>query len=146
MLTARGQIWDGGIIRQLTNASTFGNTSLAAWPASLLPKLAHDAFFEPTASWLSTLDLSAPLSTALAWSREANLWNCDYVFSQATNGTDLATSGYAQGAFPIVEVQVAKAALRLAKWLDGLVEGHYKKREVVFWSVPSWIGGPNGGK
>lgn len=37
------------------------------------------------------------------------------------NDTDLGTDGYAQGAVPIVELQMSKAALRLGTWLNMLV-------------------------
>lgn len=46
------------------------------------------------------------------------------------NGTtDLAESGYAEGAYPIVEMQVSKAAVRLAAWLNRLVEGGLEGEE-----------------
>lgn len=70
------------------------------------------------------------------------------MYSQVINGTavDLATGGYAEGAYPIVEVQAAKAAVRLGTWLNRVVEGRYRReREVVLRTNPSWVGGPNGG-
>lgn len=67
------------------------------------------------------------------------------MYSQAFNGTDVATSGYAEGAYPIVEIQVAKAALRMATWFNKLVDGRYKEREVILRLNPSWVGGPAGG-
>ena len=63
------------------------------------------------------------------------------------NGTDLLESGYASGAFPIVELQVSKGALRLAKWLNNLVAGKYNPdREVILRTNPSWVDGPSGGE
>jgi len=67
------------------------------------------------------------------------------VYSQVFNGTDVATTGYAEGAYPIVEIQVAKAALRMATWFNRLVDGLYKEREVITRLNPSWAGGPSGG-
>lgn len=45
------------------------------------------------------------------------------MYSQTWNGTDLLASGYAAGAYSIVELQVSKAALRLGTWLNRLVAG-----------------------
>lgn len=81
----------------------------------------------------------------MEWARDTNEWTCDYVYSQIFNGTDLATSGYAKGAYPIVEIQTAKAAVRMAAWFNKLVDGTYKEREVIFSLNPSWVLGPAGG-
>jgi hypothetical protein len=67
--------------------------------------------------------------------------NCDYVYSQTINGTDLATSGYATGAFPIVELQMSKAILRLGTWLNRLVDSEQQHQGVVLQTDPSWLTG-----
>lgn len=141
-------VWDGRIIYQDAGVAVFPNASgLHPWFARrLLPRILADAFPEPTADWLACADPATPLACALAWARESNAWTCDYVYAQRYNGTDLATSGYAEGAWPIVELQVSKAALRLAVWLNRLVEGRFDGgREVVVQTSPSWVGGPNEG-
>jgi len=79
--------------------------------------------------WLSCSDPSTPTVCATRWARESNKWTCDYVYNKVDNTTDLATSGYAVGAFPIIELQISKAALRLGTWLNKLV-GH-KAHEAV---------------
>ncbi|KAK0609618.1 Endonuclease 4 [Lasiodiplodia hormozganensis] len=145
-------VWDGHIIYQAAGVSAFPNaTGLQPFFAEyLLPRILADAFPDaPTKEWLACADPSTPTACALAWARDSSAWNCDYVYSQDWNGTatgDLATSGYAENAFPIVELQVSKAALRLATWLNALVEGTYDEgRELVVQTTPSWIGGPNEG-
>ena len=66
------------------------------------------------------------------WARDANGWTCDCLYSQIYNGTNLLTSGYAEGAFQIVELQVSKAALRLTSWMNAIVDGKYNMdREVI---------------
>ncbi|KAF4305147.1 S1/P1 nuclease [Botryosphaeria dothidea] len=140
-------VWDGEIIYSDADVSIFPNTSIEPFFVdNLLPRILADSFSEPTADWLSCTDPSTPIACALSWARESNAWTCDYVYSQKFNNTDLATSGYAEGAFPIVELQVSKAALRLGTWLNRLVEGRYDRdREVVLQTTPSWVGGPNEG-
>lgn len=48
---------------------------------------------------------------------------CDYAYGRYVNGSDLLTGEdqYAQGAMHLIEQQIAKAAYRLAGWLDVLV-------------------------
>lgn len=83
----------------------------------------------------------------MSWARDSNEWNCDYVYSQIFNNTDLLTSGYAEGGFPIVELQVSKAALRLGTWLNQIVRGHYNTdRQVILENWPSWVNGSTGGE
>ena len=75
----------------------------------------------------------------MAWAVDSNQWNCDYVYSQNFNASDLATSGYFAGAKPIVEIQMSKAALRLGTFLKALVSGKYdKSREVITRLNPAW--------
>jgi len=72
--------------------------------------------------WLACSDPSTPIECATRWARESNKWTCDYVYSRVDNTTDLAENGYALGGVPIVELQISKAALRLATWLNKLVD------------------------
>lgn len=73
--------------------------------------------------WLACSDPATPVECAAHWAHESNAWTCDYVYSRLDNTTDLAKNGYAVGAVPIVELQISKAALRLATWLNKLVDG-----------------------
>jgi hypothetical protein len=111
----------------------------------MVKRIKQDNFFSPTSEWVSCTDPSTPVPCAISWARDTNEWTCDYVYSQIFNGTDLATSGYAEGAWPIVEIQTAKAALRMATWFNKLVDGLYKEREVILDTVPSWVLGPSEG-
>lgn len=72
--------------------------------------------------WLKCADPSTPEACASGWAAESNRLTCDYVYKYARNETDLGTTGYAFGAVPIVELRIAKAALRLGTWLNRLVE------------------------
>ncbi|KAF2139803.1 uncharacterized protein K452DRAFT_310189 [Aplosporella prunicola CBS 121167] len=140
-------VWDGWIIYQDAGVTRFSNTTISPFfSTNLLPRIKKDLFFEPTASWLACTDPATPIECALAWARDSNSWTCDYTYSQNYNATDLATSGYSVGAYPIVELQVSKAALRLGTWLNRLVAEYKQDRGLVLQTNPSWIGGPNEGK
>jgi len=139
--------WDGYIIYADANVTKFSNETIDPFMSGLVSKIDADGFFEPTADWTACTDVSTPVKCALDWARDTNSWTCDYVYSQIFNGTDLATSGYAVGAYPIVELQVSKAALRLGTWLNSLVNGNYDMgREVILSNVPSWLLGPDAGE
>jgi hypothetical protein len=80
--------------------------------------------------WRKCVDPSTPEKCAEVWAKESNALDCNYVYKHLQNDTDLGPSGYADGAVPIVELQIAKAAVRLGAWLNGIVEG-VKESEVI---------------
>ena len=62
------------------------------------------------------------------WAEDSHWLVCNAVYTSAfTNSTDVLKSGYAEKMFPTVELQLAKAAWRLAGWLNALVESVYSK-------------------
>lgn len=143
-------VWDGAIIYTaagvpLGTGGGFKNDTLQPFFKTTLERLRRDDFITSTADMLACSDPGTPQKCAMEWARDTNEWTCDYVYSQIFNGTDLATSGYAKSAAYIVELQTAKAALRMATWFNRLVEGTYKQRAVHFDLVPSWVGGPAAG-
>lgn len=87
--------------------------------SDLVARIHQDTFIEPTATWLECIDPFSPIDCALTWARESNAWTCAYVYhDRFSKETDLLLNGYAQGAFPIIELQISKAAFRLATWLN----------------------------
>ncbi|THX00299.1 nuclease PA3 [Aureobasidium pullulans] len=140
-------VWDGWIVYADANVTGFPNNTIQPFFKHLVSRIREDDFSIPTAEWIACSDPSTPLECALSWARDSNALTCDYVYSQAFNGTNLATSGYATGAFPIVELQISKAVLRLGTWLNKLVAGDYDRgRDVVLQTNPSWLLGPDGGE
>ncbi|KAK2793005.1 hypothetical protein FQN52_002152 [Onygenales sp. PD_12] len=140
-------VWDDLIVLSDAKVEDFSNKTIDPYFSELLHKSKKDNFFIPTKDWVACTDPSTPIACAMAWARDSNEWNCDYVFSQILNGTDLLESGYATGAYPIVKLQISKSALRLGTWLNNIVAGRYNKdREVLLQTNPSWVDGPNGGK
>ena len=132
-------IWDGAIIYSRSNKTSFSNQTIDPYFEGLVKRIKDDDFFEPTAKWTSCTDPATPVACAMEWAADSNLWNCDYVYSQDFTKPDLQKSGYFEGAYPIVELQISKAALRLATWLNNLVEEKYdKKREVLLRVNPAW--------
>ena len=117
-------MWDGYIPYAAADVTTrFSHLSIDPFFLGLLERIRDDKFYEAPYMWLSCIDPSTPEQCATRWARESNAWSCDYVYRRVDNTTDLATSGYALGAIPIVELQISKAALRLGTWLNNVVEG-----------------------
>lgn len=132
-------IWDGAIIYARANKTRFSNQTIDPFFSALSKRVEADTFFEPTNKWLDCTNPATPVQCAMSWALDSNIWNCDYIYSQDFSAPDLRTSGYFEGAYPIVELQMSKAALRLATWLNKMVEGKYdKEREVILRINPAW--------
>lgn len=125
--------------------TSFSRESIDPFFSNMVDRIRNDTYFTPTAEWTACTSPGTPLACPIAWARDSNEWNCDYAFSQVNNGTDLRTSGYAEGAWPIAEIQMAKAVLRTATWFNKIVENCFHDREVILDLNPSWVGGPSGG-
>lgn len=133
-------IWDGAIIYSLANKTSFSNQTIDPFFSKLVSRTKADTFFEPTSKWLQCTNPSTPVECAMSWASDSNIWNCDYIYSQNFSALDLKTSGYFEGAYPIVELQMSKAALRLATWLNKLVTGDYdSSRDVILRVNPAWL-------
>jgi hypothetical protein len=132
-------IWDGAIIYSAANKSSFSNMTIDPYFTALAKRVKKDNFFTPTSKWLACTDPATPVACAMEWAADSNIWNCDYVYSQDFTKPDLKTSGYFEGAYPIVEIQMSKAALRLGTWLNALVAEKYNtEREVILRVNPAW--------
>jgi hypothetical protein len=123
------KVWDGYIVYADAGVTRFSNLSISPFMEYLLARIRSDSFFQPTNTWLKCIDPGNPIECAMSWARESNAWTCDYVYNHNLNNTDLLTSGYAVGAFPIVELQISKAALRLGTWLNILASDNYKREQ-----------------
>ncbi|KAF4572507.1 hypothetical protein EYR36_007014 [Pleurotus pulmonarius] len=135
---------DSGIINRLLQQS-HGN-SVANWVNDLVARIKWavqtGSFKSLTSSWLSCssvtqplrrdLDLQineflstravTPLECPLVWGGESNKFVCSTVFT-FTTGEDLCTGSYFTAAVPVIELQIAKQAFRLAAWLNVLFDG-----------------------
>ncbi|KAF2713520.1 nuclease PA3 [Pleomassaria siparia CBS 279.74] len=121
-------VWDGYIPYADANVTkTFSNQTIEPFFASLVTRILQDKkddFLESPEKWLACSDPSTPKLCATRWAQESNKWDCEYVYKNVNSTTDLATSGYAVGAFPIIEMQISKAALRLGTWLNKMAVGN----------------------
>lgn len=100
--------------------------------AELVERSRADALPMPRDKWLLAGDPSQALYWAQQWAEDSNAINCDFVYGRYRNGSDLyLDNGYAKDAFPIVELQIAKAAWRLGGWLNGIALKYLKPVNVL---------------
>jgi hypothetical protein len=125
-------IWDVSILQKLTASNESTERSAAAlWAKKLYerspwPFAVGAVAIEAPLAAAHFIDLSRPEDYALEWATESNRWNCDYVLRDNTSalvGQEL-DGDYYEGAVPIVEDLIAKAAGRLATWINALAEAH----------------------
>lgn len=93
------------------------------WANDLISAIDSGTYSSQKSSWISGLDVSDPKGTAMKWAADANTFVCSKVMpdgaSTLENSDDLYPKYY-NGVIDTIELQVAKAGYRLAKWLDAI--------------------------
>lgn len=103
----------------------FSDQRLDPYFASLLERINDDSFSIPREDWAGCgFEIEKGDLCAKAWAEDSHALVCNAVYSRSvTNSTDLMKDGYAKEMFSVVELQLAKAAWRMAGWLNTLVDG-----------------------
>ncbi|KAG9237812.1 phospholipase C/P1 nuclease domain-containing protein [Amylocarpus encephaloides] len=112
-------VWDTSIPE--THIGGYGHPFAQLWAANLTDSILHGVYRSQAENeWLEGMDLQDPESSALIWAGESNAAVCSTVLPQGQGGVeDVELSGkYFEDAVPVVESLIARAGLRLAKWLD----------------------------
>jgi hypothetical protein len=80
------------------------------WPDELKSQIdaSPNKFLTPPTDWVSCVDPDNIEECALKWAKESNAFTCSYVYPYPDG--DIC-GDYAQGAFPIIETQIAKGIL-----------------------------------
>jgi hypothetical protein len=115
-------VWDTSIPEKLVGGYALPFAS--AWAANLTLAITSGPYAALQETWLKGIVLDDPEASAMVWARESNALVCSTVLKEgkdAINGTELG-GGYYENAVGVVELQVAKAGVRLAKWMDLIVD------------------------
>ncbi|KAH8886721.1 S1/P1 nuclease [Thozetella sp. PMI_491] len=133
-------VWDSSIPEKLVGGVRRGRNYIDAqrWAEELTHEIHAGKFKYESETWSQGLDLEDSISTALGWAREANRYVCSTVLPQgaaAIKGQELGTDYYLAAA-PVVEIQIARAGYRLAKWLDLIVASITSAESAVDSMVP----------
>lgn len=95
------------------------------WAAALTTAITSGIYRSLAASWLEGIDLSDPLTTTLAWAEEANAFVCTTVMPDGVSALENQelSGDYYESCTPVIQLQVARAGYRLARWLDLIAAG-----------------------
>ncbi|KAG6039451.1 hypothetical protein E4U41_002536 [Claviceps citrina] len=124
-------VWDTSIAEKwLGGPQRKPYPSAEQWAKQLAGEIEHGQFAAQREAWLKDLNFRDATETAMAWSREANALVCTHVLPEGAAAIENQELGgdYFEKAGPVVEVQVARAGLRMAAWLDKIAE-EYKLAE-----------------
>ena len=116
-------IWDTNMPEELRGGYSMADA--AAWAANLTTEIDSGVYEDDKATWIASLDVTDAKSTALSWATDANAYVCSVVLPDgeaAINGTETYPKYY-NSAIGTIELQIAKAGYRLAKWLDSIADG-----------------------
>ena len=84
-----------------------------SWATSLTGRIRTGDYVNASKTWLTGLSLADPISTGMAWARDANAYVCSTVLVggvSAVNGQELS-GRYSTAAVPVIELQVAKGEI-----------------------------------
>lgn len=117
--------WDSTVADEMNGGHQKQPEAQASrWASELVEEIESGKFADEKESWLKGMNILDPKETVMAWATEANSYVCSHVMPkgpEAIRGQELS-GDYLSQAKTVVEVQVARAGYRLAKWLDLIVD------------------------
>ncbi|KAF2446348.1 hypothetical protein P171DRAFT_453766 [Karstenula rhodostoma CBS 690.94] len=116
-------IWDSNIPEKLIGGYSLEDAR--SWSEELVAAITTGKYANASSSWLNGIDIKDPVASAMVWAQDANSYVCTAVVPQgqeAVEGKEL-DGAYYDEAIVVIQQQIAKAGVRLAAWLDLIVEG-----------------------
>lgn len=119
-------IWDSNIPEKLIGGYSLEDAR--EWATSLTADIVSGKYANASKSWLEGIDIKDAVGSAMIWATDANSYVCSTVVPEGAEAVrDQELDGaYYDEAISVVQMQIAKAGLRLAAWLDLIVEGTHK--------------------
>jgi hypothetical protein len=111
-------IWDTEMVEKVAGGSSA--SVYTKWANSLTTMIDNGTYADDRDSWVKCSNVSTASTCALAWAKDSNSLNCQYVLKVNETGKELS-SAYYTNAIPYIELQIAKGGYRLATWLNALV-------------------------
>jgi hypothetical protein len=111
-MTNLHHVWDTSIPEKLVGG--YGLPYAEAWAKTLTESIKTGIYKPLTSDWLKGMDINDPVTTALRWATESNMFVCTHVLPQGMEGIvgrELSREYY-EAAVPVVQLQVAKAGFR----------------------------------
>lgn len=121
-------VWDRLITYAMVGRPNgFSQKEIDPFFTELVNRTQSDVLPIPRHKWLLAQSPDQALYWAEQWAKDSNGLNCDFVYGRYVNGSDLyLENDYAKDAFPILELQIAKAAWRLGGWLNAIAAKYMK--------------------
>lgn len=119
-------IWDTAIPQKAVG--NFSQANALSWANNLTTEIKHGIYKKDSKTWLKGINASDAIDSSMLWARGANQYVCSTVLPNgpdAVFGKELSGEYY-ESAIPVVKKQIATAGLRLAAWLDAIVEAAEK--------------------
>jgi hypothetical protein len=105
-------IWDTEIPEKYTGG--YALSDARTWAKTLNTAVKSGVYASQAASWTKGLDVTDPVTTTLGWASEANAYVCSTVIP--------LSGAYYKSAISVVELQIARAGVRLAAYLDAVAK------------------------
>jgi hypothetical protein len=123
-------VWDTNMPEKLVGGYSMADAE--KWAAALTTAITSGIYRSQAASWLEGIDLSDPITTALAWATEANSFVCTTVMPDGVSALENQelSGNYYESCTPVIQLQVARAGYRLARWLDLIAAGATRKMDL----------------
>jgi hypothetical protein len=115
-------IWDTEIPEKFTGGYALSDAK--TWANTLNTAVNSGIYASQAASWTKGLDVTDPVTTTLGWASQANAYVCSTVIPNgqaAVEDVDLS-GAYYNKAISVVELQIARAGVRLAAYLDAVAK------------------------
>jgi hypothetical protein len=127
-------VWDSSIARKLNGLGFDAHAveekpAAAIWARELKGRVEGVVGSEDPSGGLDLAladqctDLADPNRCGIEWATEANALVCRYVLAPGlgwVKENDLGRGEYYEGAVPVVELQIARAGVRLAAWVNAI--------------------------
>lgn len=113
-------IWDTNMPEALRGG--YALTDAKSWAADLTTDIKTGTYKSQKASWITDIDVTDVVTTTMAWAKQANAYVCSTVLPKgeaAVESGDL-DGAYYKSAVPVIELQIARAGVRLAAFLDAV--------------------------
>ncbi|OBU00298.1 hypothetical protein VE01_01489 [Pseudogymnoascus verrucosus] len=124
-------VWDSALAEHLIGGYT--PTHARSWAGTLLSSIEGGVYSSLVDEWREDISLGDVENSVMRWAQESNRLVCEVVVPEGgweeLQGKDLSGEYYEQ-AIGKVEMQVARAGVRLAEWLDLVAGGEDGRGEL----------------
>ncbi len=84
------------------------------WATTLTKAIKTGTYSSSASGWLTGIDLSDPVTTAMGWAQDSNAFVCTTVIPKGVSAVEKVdlSGAYYTSAIPVIEEQIAKSGYR----------------------------------